>query len=103
MDENLKNKILKLFHNNKNITKYLKEENYFLLFIFMAEENEISKYISTDTVIELTRKNETESIHEFKLDIKKLQMIAKRNKEIQKVFKEYEDFYNNNAKNENYF
>lgn len=103
MDENLKNKILKLFSSNKNIIKYLKEENYFLLFMFMAEEYEMSKYIPTDIVIDLTRKNETESIHEFKLDIKKLQMIAKKNKEIQKVFKEYEDFYNNNTKNENYF
>ena len=30
-------------------------------------------------------------------------MIAKRNKEIQNVFKEFEEFYNNNTKNENYF
>ena len=103
MDSNLKNRILKLFPKNKNIIKFLKEENYFLLFLFLAEENEMAKYVPTNTVIELTLKNETESIHEFKLDIKKLQMIAKRNKEIQNVFKEFEEFYNNNSKNENYF
>ena len=91
--KDLKQRIEKLYINDKRILSCLKNDDINNLYLLLYEDFNKIQSIPNSTVLHYIRRKDVRSNLELKMDLEELYKIAKTNQEKISVFLEYEDFF----------